>query len=465
LRQSRWVSSLTAFLIDNGKLIMKNALLNYFLKIIHYPFFICFMNLTNWELIKNNRNFRNLLVGQYVSELGNWFNFIAGQGIVRSVTGGAVEPLMIFLICRTLPWALLMPFAGTLADRISRWKLMMITDIIRIFLALSFIFVRSAEDLWIIYLGSVLMSVSSSLFDGAKSAVTPNLVGNEGLLAGTALMFSSRFLLMAVGNALGGIAVTFLGYEVAFIINSLSFLVSAYSIWLIPQEATEQAETRNREKETFFSEMWEGFRFAVRHPFVLTIILMNLIWAVGGGAIQIILERLGGDIYAPRENLSSDFAIGMLWAANGLGLAVGMLIAHRIGGWIEIRNWTSGFIGWSLILQGILFAIAGSMPVLWLAALVFFISRIVIGVEYAVQETLFQQALPDYIRGRISTLDRGLEITVFSVSIYLAGISLSVITPQMLTIASGILTAFAALIWFARAESYRKLQEVAESCR
>ncbi len=408
------------------------------------------MNLTNWALIKDNRNFRNLLIGQYVSELGNWFNFIAGQGIVRTVTGGAVEPLMIFLICRTLPWALLMPFAGTLADRISRWRLMLITDIVRVFLALSFIFVRSQEDLWIIYLGSVLMSSAASLFDGAKSAVTPNLVGKEGLLSGTALMFSSRFLLMALGNALGGIAVTFFGYKIAFIINSISFLVSAYTIWLIPEKETEMEETRHREKDSFFNEMLEGFQFVIKKPFVLTIVLMNLIWAIGGGAIQIILERLGGVIYAQKESWSPDFAIGMLWAANGLGLAMGMFFAHRVGAWIEIKKWTSKFIGTTLILQGILFAIAGLMPSLWLSALVFFISRVVIGLEYAVQETLFQHALPDYIRGRISTLDRGFEITVFSFSIYLAGISLNYISPQLLTVASGALTALAAVIWFGR---------------
>jgi MFS family permease len=257
-------------------------------------------------------------------------------------------------------------------------------------------------------------------------------------------------LLMALGNALGGIAVTYFGYEVAFIINSLSFLVSAYTIWLIPEKATDKEENRTREKDTFFKEMLEGFRFVVQKPFVLTIVLMNLIWAFGGGAIQVIIERLGGDIYALRENRSSDFAIGMLWAANGLGLAVGMFIAHRIGTWIEIKKLTSKFIGGTLILQGILFAIAGLMPTLWLSMLVFFVSRVVIGVEYAVQETLFQHALPNYIRGRISTLDRGLEITVFSLSIYLAGVSLGYISPQMLTIASGVLTAFAAFVWFAR---------------
>ncbi len=408
------------------------------------------MNLTNLELIKGNRNFRNLLIGQYVSELGNWFNFIAGLGIVRTVTGGAVEPIMILLICRTLPWALLMPFAGTLADRVSRWKLMLFTDLVRVFLALSFTFIIEKEDLWIAYVGSVLMSAAASLFDGAKSAVTPNLVGKEGLLSGTALMFSSRFLLMAFGNALGGIAATFFGYKVAFIINSLSFLVSAYTIWLIPESATEKAETRNREKDTFFNEMLEGFKFIIEKPFVMTIVLMNLIWAFGGGAIQLILERLGGNVYAKYEGWSPDFAVGMLWAANGLGLATGMFIAHRIGTWIEIKKLTSKFIGITLILQGILFAVAGLMPTLWLSALVFFISRVVIGVEYAVQETLFQHALPDYIRGRISTLDRGLEITVFSFSIYFAGVSLNYISPQMLTVASGILTAFAAVLWFAR---------------
>jgi MFS family permease len=408
------------------------------------------MNLTNWQLIKSNKNFRSLLSGQYASELGNWFNFIAGQGVVREISGGAVEPLVIFLLCRTLPWAILLPFAGTLADRVSRWKLMLITDIVRIFLALSFLFVHDKDDLWIIYVGSVLMSSSASLFDAAKSAVTPNLVGKEGLLAGTALMFSSRFLLMAIGNALGGIAITFFGYEVAFIVNSFSFLISAYSIWIIPEKATEKEETRTRDKESFFREMQEGFKFVIARPFVFTIVLMNMVWAIGGGAIQVVLERLGGVVFAPKEGLHSDFAIGMLWAANGLGLAVGMFFARRIGTVIEIRKLTSGFIGITLIIQGILFAIAGLMPTLWLAALVFFISRVVIGVEYAVQETLFQNAIPDYIRGRVSALDRGLEIIVFSVSIYFAGVSLGYISPQMLTVASGILTAFAALIWFAR---------------
>jgi len=90
------------------------------------------------------------------------------------------------------------------------------------------------------------------------------------------------------------------------------------------------------------------------------------------------------------------------------------------------------------------------MPTLWLFALVVFFSRAIVGVVYAVQETMFQRSLPDYIRGRISTLDRGAELTVFGLSSYFAGGMMYYITPQTLTIISGVLSAFAGVVWFVR---------------
>jgi hypothetical protein len=79
-----------------------------------------------------------------------------------------------------------------------------------------------------------------------------------------------------------------------------------------------------------------------------------------------------------------------------------------------------------------------------------FISRAIVGVEYAVQETMFQRSLPDYIRGRISTLDRGAEMTVFGLSSYFASDLMFYISPQMLTVISGVLSASAGILWFVR---------------
>lgn len=407
------------------------------------------------QLLRANRNFRNLLWGQVISELGNWFNFIAGLGLVRLVSDASPTVAGIFFVCRLLPFAFASPIAGTFVDRFSRRQVMIFTDLARVVVALAFLLVTTEDDLWIAYVATVLLSTFGAFFDGAKNAATPNLTGKEGLLAGTALMFSTRFLLMAVGAALGGWAAAIFGYEIAFLINAASFLVSAFTVWLIPDEATRDKVTAERmsvseKRGSFIGEMREGLSYTVRNRFALTILIMNVIWATGGGAVNIIFERLGGVHFAALDGINPDAAVGVLWTATGLGLTVGMLIAHRTSIVLDRTKRHVSFIGWTLLLHGIVFAIAGIMPSLWLFAILAFVSRGIIGVEYAIQETLFQRSLPDYIRGRISTLDRGAEMTVFGLSSYFAAEAMYYISPQTLTVLSGILSATAGIVWFMR---------------
>ncbi len=440
------------------------------------------MNLTYGQLLKTNRNFRNLLWGQFVSEMGNWFNFIAGLGLVRLVSDASPTAAGILFACRILPFAVFSPIAGTFVDRFSRRQVMIWSDLARVFVALAFLLVSSAEDLWIAYIAMASLSAFGAFFEGAKNAATPNLTGKEGLLAGTALMFSTRFLLMAVGSALGGFAAAYFGYEIAFIINAASFTISAFSVWLIPDEATRQQVKRseidetvltspltpaggftqaellkNKKRESFITELKEGFRYTVQNHFALTILLMNIIWATGGGAINVIFERMGGVVFAQRENISPDLAVAFLWTAGGLGLFIGMFVAHRTEAILDRRKSHSSFIGWSLILHGVLFALGAYMPMLWLFMIFVFVSRAIVGVEYAVQETLFQRSLPDYIRGRISTLDRGAEMLVFGASSYFSSELMYYISPELLTVISGILSASAGIVWFLRNRRERKM--------
>jgi MFS family permease len=332
---------------------------------------------------------------------------------------------------------------------------MIATDLGRVAIALAFLLVTTKDDLWIAYVATTLLSIFGAFFDGAKNAATPNLTGKEGLLAGTALMFSTRFLLMAIGSALGGWAAAMFGYQAAFIINAVSFLASAYTVWLVPEEATRDDATAERmavkaKRQPFMTELKDGLRYTVKNHFAATILIMNVIWATGGGAVNIIFERLGGIYFAAKEGWNPDIAVAVLWTATGFGLTFGMLIAHRTNVVLERKRAHTAFIGWTLVVHGILFAFGGLMPTLWLFALLAFVSRAIIGVEYAVQETLFQRSLPDYIRGRISTLDRGAEMTMFGVSSLIAGEAMFYITPQTLTIISGVLSAFSGLIWFVR---------------
>ena len=95
-------------------------------------------SLTYFQLLRRNRSFRRLWIGQVISELGNWFNFIAALGLVRVVSNASAEATTIILIARLVPFTLFAPLAGAFVDRWSRRTVMIVTDLLRVVVALGF---------------------------------------------------------------------------------------------------------------------------------------------------------------------------------------------------------------------------------------------------------------------------------------------------------------------------------------
>jgi MFS family permease len=409
-------------------------------------------SLTYFQLLRRNRPFRRLWWGQVISELGNWFNFLAGLGLVRLVSHADPAVTTIMLLMRLLPFTVFAPLAGAFVDRWSRRIVMIVSDIARVVVALGFLLVHRPEDLWIAYLCTGLLSVFGAFFEAAKSAAMPNITGERDLLAGNALMFSSRFLLMSLGAALGGWTAANVGYRAAFIVNAISFLGSALSVWLIPEHETKQLAPASelvgpQEKSSYWTDIREGWSYIVTHAPVAVILLTNVLWASGGGAGNLILDRLGGVVFVGQHGISGDSAVATLYFAAGLGLFIGMMIARRLGYYFEVIGKTTAFIGYSLFIQGILYALMGLMPNLWLACLFLFLGRMVVGAEFGVQDTLLMRLVPDKLRGRVLTTDRASELLIWSLSTSFAGWSLRAITPRTLTIISGLLSATSGVVW------------------
>lgn len=410
-------------------------------------------SLTYSQLLRRNRSFRRLFVGQVISELGNWFNFIAALGLVRAISNASPEVTTIILIVRLVPFTVFAPLAGAFVDRWSRRTVMIVTDLLRVVVALGFLLVRRPQDLWLAYLCTALLALFGAFFEAAKNAAVPNITGDKDLLAGNALMFSSRFLFMSLGAALGGWTAAYVGYEAAFVVNALSFLASAYSVWLVPDKETratrvETAVTGARKLYSGYGrDLREGWSYIVTHGPVAAILAANIVWAIGGGATNLIAERLGALIFAGQNGISQDSAVATLYFANGMGLFLGMMIARRAGIYFETRRKTVLFIGWSLLVQGIIFAFVGLMPTLWLACLVLMISRVILSAEFAVQEALLMRLVPDHLRGRVSTTDRAAEMLVWSLSTAAAGWSLKVISSRTLTVIAGLLSGVSGVMW------------------
>jgi MFS family permease len=409
-------------------------------------------SLTYLQLLRRNRSFRRLWWGQVISELGNWFNFIAGLGLVRMISHGDAGVTTIMLLARMVPFTVFAPLAGAFVDRWSRRMVMIASDFARVAVAIGFLLVSRPEDLWIAYLCTALLSFFGSFFEAAKSAAMPNITGERDLLAGNALMFSSRFLLMSLGAALGGWTAANVGYRAAFIVNAVSFFGSALSVWLIPEQETKQLALEKDDGEpgkrrSYWSDIREGWSYIIGHAPVAAILAINVIWASGGGAMNLIMDRLGGIVFVGQQGISGDSAVAALYFAGGLGLFVGMMIARRVGHHFEFLGKTPAFIGWGLLLQGFLFALIGVMPNLLFACLFLFLGRIILGAEFGVQDTLLMRLVPDKLRGRVITTDRASELLTWSLSTTVAGWSLRGITPRTLTIISGLLSSVSGVVW------------------
>jgi MFS family permease len=389
--------------------------------------------------------------------LGTWFSFIAELGTVGIYSESPLA-VMTLLVSRLLPVLLFAPLAGVLVDRVSRKKVLIITDLIRALLALGFLTVAIGAPLWFIILCSGLISASSTFFEAAKNASIANMVTRQEMLTANVLMFSTRFLQLTFGAALGGVTAAKFGYQAAFIINSLSYVASAVFIWLIPasvmrRKINSEAQIGEGEKiakpatSHFWTDVREGLAYIWATPFVRAVILVNVGWALGGGMNNIIFDRIARHEFMPGAGDRGDWNMALLMTAAGGGLFIGMMLARRAGAWATEERRAGHYIGWSLLIHGLCFAAGGFMPTLAMIASWIAVSRLVLGAEFGVQETLMMRVIPDGYRGRVFTTDRALELSAMTLSMLVAGSLLTWISPRTMMMVSGLLSASPGLVW------------------
>ena len=172
-----------------------------------------------------------------------------------------------------------------------------------------------------------------------------------------------------------------------------------------------------------------------------------MLCAIGVGAMNLIADRLGALVFARQSGISEDSAVAAIYFAVGFGLFLGMMIALRVGSYLESRSRTIVFVGCSLVMQGVFFALAGMMPTLLWACVMVVISRVLLGAELAVQETLMMRLVPDDLRGRVTMIHHAGEILTWGLVTALAGWSLQWLTPRELTIVCGLASGTAGLAW------------------
>lgn len=413
------------------------------------------------ELLQGNINFRRLWFGQVISELGTWFSFIAELGLVQLYSGSTWMTAGL-LVSRLLPVLIFAPLAGVAVDRWDRRQILIVTDLIRALAALGFLTIGLGAPVWVAILCSGVMASAGTFFEAAKNASIANMVTRQEMLTANVLMFSTRFLQLTIGAALGGVTAAKFGYSTAFVINSISFVASAVFIWMIPvalmkkQKAEDTAEIKagalteagnSNATNHFMNDVHEGLAYIWRTQFVRGIVMVNVGWALGGGMNNLVFDRIARHEFIRDAGDPGDWSLATLMTAAGAGLFIGMAMARRAGAWASDERRAGNFIGWSLLIHGLFFAAAGLMPSLFLFAMCIAVSRLILGAEFGVQETLMMRMIPDEYRGRVFTTDRALELSTMTVSMLVAGAFLKWFSPRTMVIVSGLLSASPGLVW------------------
>src|SRR5712691_7196982 len=178
------------------------------------------------RLVRGNRNFRRLWGAQIVSEIGDWFYTLAIYSLLLQLTGHA-SSVALALVLQVLPQTFIGPIAGVVNDRISRRRVMIAADLVRAVVVVSMLLVRSRELVWLVYPLLLLETIMAAFFEPARSSVIPNITRREDVIIANTLGSTTWSMNLVLGATLGGIVAALLGRDAVFILNAISFLVSA----------------------------------------------------------------------------------------------------------------------------------------------------------------------------------------------------------------------------------------------
>jgi MFS family permease len=396
-----------------------------------------------WQLLRRNRNYRALWLGQTVSEIGDHFNSIAVLSLALHLTGSGAS-LGWVMIARVLPAVIAGPVAGVVLDRADRRKVMLASDMMRGVVALAHVLLLTWRLPWLLYTLSGLLTFASPFFTSGRSAILPRVAEPDELHTANALTQTTSWLTLAIGTMLGGFSTAQFGYRGAFVFNACSFVVSALAIRFLRSREGHfrpAVPTAESARETHWQLFRDGLSYMGRHPLLLGIGLLQIGWSSGGGAAQV-LFTLFGEVVFKRGSTGT----GLIWSAAGVGLVLGGLFAHRIGEHLTFAHYkhavTLSFLGMGLFYVG--FSLT---PTIWGAMVFIALSRIAMGTNSVLNRTILLTCVPDGLRGRVFTTVDAILNASMMLSMGFAGIASTTYTPRQIGVVAGILTASTAVFW------------------
>jgi len=403
------------------------------------------------RLIRKNTNFRRLWCAQIVSEIGDWFYTLAIYTLLLQLTGQA-SSVALALVLQVLPQTFVGPMAGVVNDRISRKKVMIAADLIRVVVVFSMLLVRSRSLVWVIYPLLLAETIMAAFFEPARSSVIPNITAREDVIVANTLSSTTWSMNLVLGATIGGVVAAWLGRDAVFVLNALSFLFSALLIagmHFAEPHAEGFAPLQTRDLVDF-SPVLDGIRYVRNKPAVLA-----TVFAKAGNLVigpSWVLFTVMGQKYFPVRwhNLDPQrgamLGMSLLLGGRGLGAFIGPLLSAPWAGHSNRRLRLGIFYGY--LFSAIGYALIGRSASVWEACLCAGFAHLGGATVWVFSTTLLQLNTEDRFRGRVFAADLGLCMLTIAVGAYVSGRFLDVgISARTVVTWTGIAMLVPASLW------------------
>lgn len=337
------------------------------------------------------RNYRLFFCGQIVSWTGTWVQWVAQAWLVLEITNSSAG-LGFVTAMQWLPILLFGAWAGVLADRFDKRRVLLFTNISSavLSLALGLVTLAGAATLWVVILVALLLGVVTALDNPTRQTFTLEMVGRERLANAVSLNTATFTTARVIGPAVAAVLIETVGIGECFLVNAASFVPVTIALLVMD---TSQLRRGERETERRRGMVREGLAYVASKPVLRTLMIMMAVIGTLEYNFQVVLPVLA------RQTFDGDAGtFGLLGAVLGIGMFVGSMANAAFGR--PARN-VLLLAGASLGVFTLLLALA---PEVWVAALLVIPLGASSMAFLATMNSSLQLESSDEMRGRVMAL-------------------------------------------------------------
>lgn len=386
------------------------------------------------QVFLRHRDFRRLFLAELVIFGGDWFAVVPLMSLLLDLTGKGLWSSLA-LAADTMVLALLLPYAGTVADRLDRRRILLVTSLAAMVAVLLLLAVRSPGVVWLGPVAIALLGAAKAFYTPAALAALPNLVPEEDLSAANALAGSAWGTMLVVGASLGGVLSDRVGPYVCFVIAAVCLLLATWLVWRI---RTPMQGVRQQRPAPALQALRETLAYLRVRPRVLSLVTVKSAVGVGNGVLgtfPLLAATFG----------AGPAGLGALFAARGLGALLGPFLMRRL---LLRHRWLMPGLALSMAAYGLGYLGVAAAPWLWLTLLLVVVAHLAGGGNWVMSNYALQLEVPDELRGRVFATDMMIATLAVSVSVLIVGALVDVVDVRVLIAACASATLAYALGWW-----------------